>query len=59
MIHVLFTDGEKRSFDDVGEAEHEIEESVIGCDYAVMVESVEDDDGNSYGCDWSVKLRKL
>lgn len=59
MIHVNYTDGNMESFEDEVAAEVGIEESVIGCDYATMVDSITDDEGNSYGCTWSVKVVKL
>ena len=59
MIHVCYTDGSMQSFEDEADAENGIEESVIGCDYATMVDSITDDKGNSYGCTWSVKVVKL
>lgn len=59
MIHVHFTDGTSESFEDIVDAECGLEESVIGCDFATMVDSITDDQGNSYGCTWSVKVVKL
>jgi len=58
MIHVYYSDGSDESYDTLIDAEVGIEESVLGCDFAATVDSVEDDKGNSYACTWSVKLCK-
>lgn len=58
MIHVHYTDGSEEHYNTVAEAEEGISETVFGCDFAVMVEEIEDDEGRDLGCTFSVKLEE-
>jgi len=56
VITVHYTDGSTARFNNRAEAEEGISETVIGCDFAVGVESIESDDDLDYSCNYSIKL---
>ena len=60
-INVIYTDATEESFDSIEDAEYGIEATVLGCDFAATVESVEriNDDGTKteLGVAWQVRLR--
>jgi len=57
MFTVHYTDDcQEETYATIEEAQAGIEETVLGCDFAVGVESVTDSDGKEYGCTWSVTL---
>lgn len=58
MIRVRYTDDSVETYDPVAQAEEGISETVFGCDFAVMVEAIEDDEGRDLGCTFSVKLEE-
>ena len=56
MIHVYFTDGTESIHNTVQEAQANVEETILGCDFAVSVEQICDDNGRNYACNWSVAV---
>jgi hypothetical protein len=56
MLTVYYSDGSQETYDTPEKAQKEIEETVFGCDFAVTVDSIDSDDGQEYGCTWSVKV---
>jgi hypothetical protein len=58
MITVYYTDGTRATYPKVSDAEDGIFETVIGCDFATTVESVEDEKGNELFVEWRVILRR-
>lgn len=59
MIYVYYTDETESQHETLGEARKSIEDTILGCDFAVGVDQVCDDQGNNYGCNWSVALEQL
>lgn len=58
-FHVSYTDGTEADYDSLAVAQAEIEETILGCDFAIGVDSISDSQGNEYGCTWSLKLETL
>lgn len=57
MIVVTYSDGTIGKYRDTRKAEQEIVETITGCDFAVQVQSIIDDDGNiPLHCSWQVHL---
>ena len=59
MIYVYYTDDSESTHDTLLEAQQDIQETILGCNFAVGVDQVCDDKGNNYGCNWSVSLEQL
>ena len=56
MIYVYYTDGTEETYDTLEAAQAGVEETVLGCNFAVDVENICDVKGTNYGCTWSLKL---
>lgn len=56
---VRYTDGSETRHPYLHLAQQDVLETVTGCDFAVGVESITDDQGTEYGCTWSVMVEIL
>lgn len=56
---VRYTDGSITRHESLAKAQEDIHDTVIGCDFAVGVEAIIDDQNRMYGCTWSVKLEEI
>lgn len=58
-ITVYYTDGTKTVHSALSVAEQGAADLILDCDFAVGIESIEDENGDTYGASWSLKLEKL
>lgn len=56
MIHAYYTDGTEAIFNTLEECQKEVEETIVGCNFATGVEQICDDNGRQYVCTWSLSV---
>ena len=66
MLTVLYTDGSVETYKTPEEASEGVSDTILGCDFAVSVESIvcdteldQDGEPKEYGCSWSVVVELL
>ena len=59
MFTVYYTDDSQEQYNTLEELQAGVEETILGCNFAVDVENICDAGGTNYGCTWSLKVEAV